>query len=198
MKKIGTGDPFLDKLVVVAAILLFFGTASVMSYHAPVMLNQIIGADVSFIFGWVSALCVEAGALRLHFNKAAQNSPAAHWVKWILLGVSGLCQVYNGEMIRGELSQMSETLKLVFTWLVPNIPLLFIVLQFWIGHLPEEGDEQPKTGLKNRLPNWRRIWEGDKNTVLSNEQVVGQPEKIFDLPKSDNGEHEKDFTTRQR
>lgn len=196
MTKIGTGDPFLDRLVVIAAILLFSATASVMSYHAPDMLNQIIGADVSYVFGIVSALCVEAGALRLHFNKRAQKVPAAHWVKWILLAVSGLCQVYNGEIETGNISNMSETLKLMFTWLVPNIPLLFIVLQFWVGHLPDEDEEvaearQPQVGLKKRLS---RLWNGDKeNTVLP--PIV---QTNIDPEERANGEVKESFTSRQR
>lgn len=174
--KNGSGDKTLDNLVIIMAIVLFFGTAQVMSTHSPALLNDILGFDASYIFGAISATCVEVGALRLHFNPYAKKNATAQWVKWILLAVSGLCQIYNAAIETGTLAELSETLKIGFTWLVPNIPLLFIVLNFWIGRLTDEA--QPFKGIKNMLPDWHTLWEGEgqNDNVLTPENDALQPE----------------------
>lgn len=188
----GSGDKTLDNLVVIMAIVLFFGTAQVMSTHAPQLVSDLVGFDASYIFGVISAVCVEWGALRLHFNPYARKNGTAKWVKWILLGMSGLCQVYNAAIETGTMSSLSETLKIGFTWVVPNIPLIFIVLMFWIGSL---SPVRPKsilervtdTGLYNMLPKWEEILNGKQNTRVSS-KVVEQIEEILNEPEtSDNG-----------
>jgi len=167
----GSGDKALDNLVIIMAVVLFFGTAQVMSTHAPKIISDVLGFDASYLFGVVCATCVEWGALRLHFNPAAQRNVTAKVVKWILLFVSGLCQVYNAAIATGTLSQLSETLKIGFTWLVPNIPLMFIVLMFWIGSLTDRKqptllDKVTDKGLTNMLPKMGDILYG-KHRVSS-------------------------------
>lgn len=179
----GSGDKTLDNLVVIMAIVLFFGTAQVASTHAPQMISDILGFDASYIFGAISAICVEWGALRLHFNPYARNNPTAKWVKWILLGMSGLAQIYNAAIETGNMAFLSETLKLGFTFVVPNIPLIFIVLMFWIGSLspvkPKSLLERiTETGLYNMLPKWDEILNGKENTGVS-QDVVRQIEEIL-------------------
>jgi hypothetical protein len=179
----GSGDKTLDNLVVIMAIVLFFGTAQVMSTHAPQLVSDLLGFDASYIFGVISAVCVEWGALRLHFNRYARNNNTAKAVKWILLGMSGLCQVYNAAIETGTMSSLSETLKIGFTWVVPNIPLIFIILMFWIGSL---SPVRPKTilehitetGIYNMLPKMQEILYGKGNTRVS-PKVVEQLEEIL-------------------
>lgn len=189
----GSGDPTLDNLVIVMAIVLFFGTAQVASTHAPQMVSDVLGFNADYIFGVVSAVCVEWGALRLHFNPYARNNSTARWVKWILLGMSGLAQIYNAAIETGQLSSLSETLKIGFQFVVPNIPLIFIVLMFWIGSLspvkPKSVIERvTERGLHNMIPKWEDIWEGRKNTRVSDE-VVRQFEQVEEpeLEASGNG-----------
>jgi hypothetical protein len=170
----GSGDKTLDNLVIIMAGILFFGTAQVMSTHAPRLVSDIVGFDARYLFGVIAAICVEWGALRLHFNPYAQANPTAKWVKWILLGLSGLCQVYNAALETGNMASLSETLKIGFTWVVPNIPLLFIVLMFWIGtlgHGKRVGmiERITNTGIKHMLPSLRDVWEG-KHGANSTEQ----------------------------
>jgi hypothetical protein len=183
----GSGDKTLDNLVVIMAIVLFFGTAQVASTHAPQMISDILGFDASYIFGAISAICVEWGALRLHFNPYARNNSTAKWVKWILLGMSGLAQIYNAAIETGNMAFLSETLKLGFTFVVPNIPLIFIVLMFWIGSL---SPVKPKSilervseiGLYNMLPKIDEILHGKENTRVS-PKVVEQIEEILSEPE---------------
>lgn len=163
----GSGDVTLDRLVVIMACILFFGTAQVMSTHAPKIISDVIGFDASYIFGVISAICVEWGALRLHFNAFARHNNTAVYVKWILLSISGLCQIYNAALQTGTMSELSETLKIGFVWVVPNIPLLFIVLMFWIGTLSDIKQVSivervaKQGGLKHILaPKWNEFWNG--------------------------------------
>jgi hypothetical protein len=184
----GSGDNTLDALVVVMAIVLFFGTASVASTHAPQMVSDVLGFNADYLFGVVSAVCVEWGALRLHFNRHARNNPTARWVKWILLGMSGLAQIYNAAIETGQLASLSETLKMGFTFVVPNIPLVFIILMFWIGTL---SPEKPKSiiervsekGLYNMLPKKEHLLYGKGNTRVSS-KVVEQLEEILEEPEN--------------
>lgn len=202
-QKSGTGDSFANIAVVVLAILLFGRTADVLRYFSPQIFNEIVGQDVSTIYGMVCAFFVEGVAITYHFNPRAREYTPAVIVKWILLGISGICQVFDGKIIIGTLSQMNDFQRLSFEIGVPLLPLILLVLIFSVGHLPDnQAANAPKTwrGLKNMLPDPRRIWEGDElsdnkeNTVFSSHPNPAVPP----APKSDNGEHELDFPSRQR
>src|SRR5262245_46921777 len=111
--KLGSGDKVLDWGVVVAALILFAKTADVLSFFSPAILNDILGFDVSLIYGIVCATLVEGLALALHFNRRAALSSSAQVVMWVLVAISGLCQVYDGFITTGSMAQMSDTMKAV-------------------------------------------------------------------------------------
>jgi hypothetical protein len=155
------GNGFLDFAVVGAAIMLYVRTAEVLSYFSPIALNKIVGFDVSFIYGNASAIFIEGVILFLHFSSRAKGHTPAEVVKWSLLAISGICQIYDGFLITDSLAQQSDTLKFVFQYGVPILPLLIVVMILWIGQLPESQQQRkPFIGLKN-IPNslsW--IWDG--------------------------------------
>src|SRR5690242_8559864 len=103
-KKYGTGDTFTDWAVVILSILLFTRTADVLSYFSPDILNELTGWDVSWAYGLVTAFFVEGVALAFHFNRRAIHHTPAQIVKWILLAISGICQVFDGSLILGTMN----------------------------------------------------------------------------------------------
>lgn len=159
----GSGDKWLDFAAYVLAAILFLKTADVLSYFAPQILNLILGFDVAFIYGSVCAVLVEGAALALHFNSRARLSSAAQIVKWILLGISGACQVFDGFITAGNVAQMSDTLKFGLSYGVPLIPLAVLVMLFTIGKLPEDGTPQKQwKGLRNIVrPAWEKLMNGE-------------------------------------
>lgn len=165
--KNGSGDSFSDWAVVILSILLFTRTADVLRYFSPKILDELAGTDVSWAYGIITAFFIEGVALAYHFNRKAQNYAPAKIVKWILLGISGVCQVFDGHIITGTLAQMSEAQKLIFQVGVPLLPLFVIVLLFGVGHLPET-EPTPFKGIKHMFPDFHRLWEGEQqSTVLT-------------------------------
>lgn len=175
-KKSGSGDKMLDWVVILSALILYAKTADVLSFFSPTILNDILGFDVSFVYGMVTAALVEGLALTLHFNKRAKLSSAAQIVKWIALGISGLCQVFDGFITTETTANMSETLKFALAYGVPLIPLLIVVMVFSIGHLPEDDEVRPFKGLKNILvPNFSRFWNGEGEQNFVSPSAVSNP-----------------------
>lgn len=181
-KKYGTGDGFTDWAIVILSLILFARTADVLSYFSPPLLNDLIGWDVAWIYGMVTAFFVEGVALAFHFNHRAKNHVPAQIAKWILLAVSGACQVFDGNIILGTLSQMPEAQRMGFQVGVPLLPLFVVVLLFFVGHLPDgevQVVRQPRVGLKTRLDN---LWYGDReNTRVS--VKIGEPKFVPDEPE---------------
>jgi hypothetical protein len=159
----GSGDKILDWAVIIAALMLFLKTADVLSYFAPTNLNFIVGMDVSWLYGGVSALLVEGAALALHFNGRAKLSAIAQIVKWTLMAISASCQVYDGFITTNTAANMSDPLKLGLQYGVPLIPLVIMVLLFAVGRLPEDGVQPaPFRGIRNTVgPSLNRLWHGD-------------------------------------
>lgn len=161
--KNGSGDAVLDWVVIVAAFLLFFRTADILSYFAPSNLNDLFGFDVSLIYGAVCALLVEGAMLALHFNKRASIHTPAQVVKWALFVISGVCQVFDGFVITDTLAQQTDTMKAIFSYGVPLVPLLVVGMVVKIGHLPElDGtyERKPFIGLKAM---WNNLINGEQN-----------------------------------
>lgn len=188
MNKRGSNG-FVDAAVVVLAILLFFRTADVLTYFAPPFLNGLVGQDVSWLYAGVMAFFVEGVALAFHFDPRAHNHTPAIIVKWVLLGISALCQVFDGNIVTNRINEMSGPMRLAFEWGVPLLPIIVVVLLFFVGKLPDDSSPRPVVGLKNRLPNFNRMWNGDpvENSVFS-PKVVEQLEKISESSKNPNGE----------
>lgn len=170
--KIGSGDKVLDWVMILAALVMFIKTADVLGYFAPVALNGIFGFDVGYLYGAVNALFVEATMLALHFNRKAHSYTPAKIAKWILLAISAVCQVFDGFIATNTLAQQSDELKFLFQYGVPSITTLVIIMILAIGKLPDDGKTAAHVGLKNRLPNWNRIWNGDEVTVPEQEEVI--------------------------
>lgn len=168
---------FVDAAVVILAILLFFRTADVLTHFAPPLASQILGADASWLYAILMAFWIEGVALAFHFDKRAHNHAPANITKWILLGISALCQVYDGQIVTDSISQMSGPMKIGFQWGVPLLPIFVVVLLFWVGKLPEDGgdgrnwlDRLQDRGIKGRLPDPKAIWKG-RDEVPASEVV---------------------------
>lgn len=174
MSKNGSGDKILDWIVIIGALIMFIKTADVLSYFAPTNLNAIIGLDVSVIYGGISATLVEGAALALHFNSRAKLSVAAQVAKWTLMGISALCQVFDGYIATGSAAQMSDTLKFGLQFGVPLVPLIVIILLFAVGRLPDDGSERtPFVGIRNIVgPFLNRLWNGDAGAVSVGKTVT--------------------------
>jgi hypothetical protein len=139
----------------------------VLSYFAPTNLNEMIGLDVSLVYGGISAMLVEGAALALHFNSRARLSPTAQIVKWVLLAISALCQVFDGYIATGNAAQMSDTMKVGLQFGVPLVPLIVIILLFAVGRLPEDGTtRRPFPGIRHIAgPALNKFWHGDGKAV---------------------------------
>lgn len=163
MKQSGSGDKIIDAGVVIAAIFLFFKTSDVLAYFAPKSLSDIIGMDIGWLYGLLSALLVEGLALTLHFNHRARLSPSAQAVKWTLLAISGACQVFDGFITQNAVAQMSEALRFTLAYGVPLIPLIIMVMIFGIGKLPEldqYGQVKEEAGFAGVVPTFRKLIYG--------------------------------------
>jgi hypothetical protein len=204
MNKTGTGNKGLDWFFVMGMLAAFPKTADLLSIFSPQILNDIFGMDMRLPYGMFCAAMVEGTVLFLHFDRRAHRVASAQTVKWILTGISGLCQVFDGYVTTDTISQMSGTLKLVLTFGIPALPLFISILIAMIGALPE-GDEpvrsNPRVGLKNSL---KALWEGEKeNTEFSRAEHpsihIGQPMFVPDEQENKNGKEPAaaNFTNRQ-
>ena len=151
----------LGWFIIACALLLAPKTAQVLSYYAPKWLSDVTGFDVSLIFGIVSTVIVEGLILVLHFHPSAKDSAEAQIVKWITIGISGSCQIFSAYITTGNEAQMSDTLKAILIWGVPEIPLICMILLAWIGVLPETGQRKPWRGLKHSLDGLQTFWHGE-------------------------------------
>lgn len=177
-------DGFLNFAVVGAAIVLFPRTADIMSYFSPQILSDIIGFDVSLVYGLATALMVEGLALALHFNRQAAFSATAQWVKWSLIVISGICQVFDGYIITDTLANQSDTIKAVFQYGVPLVPLLIMIMVFGIGRLPESNEpKKPFVGIKNIPAQFSWIWDGPNGPSPKRQPVMQTNESKTDSPK---------------
>ena len=174
--KTGTGNKGLDWIIVAGMIAAYPKTADLLSLFSPQILNDIVGFDVSLPYGLFCAAMVEGTILFLHFDRRAHRVGSAQAVKWILIFVSFMCQVFDGYITTDSVGQMSDAMKLVLTFGIPTLPLIIAVMVASIGALPD-GDEivrQQRVGLKTRLDN---LWYGE-NTRVS--MKVGQPKFVPD------------------
>lgn len=190
MRKQSSGSAILDWAVIIAAVALFTKTADVLAYFAPTNINDFFGSDMSIWYGLLTALLVEGVALALHFHPRARHYVPAEVVKWFLLiVVSGSCQIFDGYLVQRTQSQMSEPMKQVLSYGVPLIPLLLVVFIFWIGKLPDldhdgipdawEHHEQPvsRRPAQKQFPGiaptitktWNKVWKGQYDQTVSEE-----------------------------
>ena len=167
MNKTGTGNKGLDWVIILGMVAAYPKTADVLSMFSPRILNDIFGFDMSLPYGLFCAAMVEGTILFLHFDRRAHRSGTAQGVKWILIGVSFICQVFNGFITTDSVAQMTPALKLVLTFGIPALPLIIAVMIAAIGALPEIDGPVTHVGLKYRLPDVKKIWYGDKNTEFS-------------------------------
>lgn len=194
MSKTGTGNKGLDWVIILGMIAAYPKTADLLSYFSPGILSDIFGTDMSLLYGMFCALMVEGTILFLHFDRRAHRSGVAQGVKWILIAVSFMCQVFDGFVTSDTVSQMTPVLKFVLTYGIPALPLIIATMIAAIGALPDEDQTVAHVGLKNRLPNFKRIWNGDENTELSpspSEVVQTELEDAPEIVKSPNGKKEK-------
>lgn len=188
-KQIGSGIRFADWAVVVLAIILFFKTAEVLAYFAPQSLNDLVGTNVSWLYGFVTAFFVEGVALAYHFYPGARVYTPAIVVKWMLIAISGICQVFDARIVTESLSQMTDAQKMFFEYGIPLLPWFVLILLFFVGEIPHAGTYK-RRGLKNMLPDWKGIWEGDKNTEFlpsPSEVVQTELEDVPDIVAKPNG-----------
>jgi hypothetical protein len=106
--------------IVVAAAMLFFKTAEVMSIFAP---DTVFGyTGLQDMYGFVTALLVEGMCLALHFIPEMKINFPAQVFKWFLFAVSGFCQVVDGFIIQNTLANQPDSIKFLVEWGVPLIP----------------------------------------------------------------------------
>lgn len=174
VSKTGSGNKGLDWVIILGMIAAYPKTADLLSYFSPQILDDIFGMDMSLAYGMFCALMVEGTILFLHFDRRAHRSDTAKVVKWILIAISFLCQIFDGFISTDSVAQMSPMLKLVLTYGIPALPLIIAVMISAIGALPEEDGVTQHVGLKQRLGGLspKRLWYGDENTVVSASQVV--------------------------
>lgn len=185
--KHGSGDRILDLGVVLAALYLYAKTADVLAYFSPKNLNDLAGQDVSLWYGLFSAALVELLALTLHFNPRTRHSGTAQFTMWMLLGISGLCQIYDGFLVQDAVQQMSMPMKQLMSYGVPLIPLFIMVMIFAIGQLPDLNENgipdilersQPvsrRPVSSKRFPGfapmftkaWNTVWKGENEPAVS-------------------------------
>lgn len=190
--KTGSGVKFADWAVVILAGLLYFKTAEVLSYFSPKNINDIIGMNVSWLYGYVTAFFVEGVAIAYHFYPGARVHTPAIIVKWILIILSGICQVFDGKIVTEAIASMPDQQKFFFEYGLPLLPWFVLILLIAVGEIPNDPHVHSKywRGLKHLFPDPKRIWEGDptENTEFS-PKVVEQLEKISDPAKPNpNGE----------
>jgi hypothetical protein len=183
--KTGTGNKGLDWIIIAGMIAAYPKTADLLSLFSPQILNDIVGFDVSLPYGLFCAAMVEGTILFLHFDRRAHVVTNAQIVKWLLIFISFLCQVFDGYVTTDQVSQMSDSLKLVLTFGIPTLPLIIAVMVASIGALPEYNQEQkivrqPRVGLKTRLEN---IWLGENTRVSP--KIVEQIEEILNEPEQE-------------
>lgn len=197
--KTGSGNKGLDWIIVAGMIAAFPKTADLLSYWSPLWLNEMFGFNVKLFYGAFCAAMVEGTILFLHFDRRAHRLASAQTVKWILLAVSFACQIFDGFVNTETASQMSDSMKAILTYGVPALPLIIAVIVSTI-ELPAEGERKPRVGLKNRLPNLREIWEGEKVEEPKEESTVlpTVKEVVRQVKPSDNGvKPEEDFISRR-
>jgi TM2 domain-containing membrane protein YozV len=177
------GIGMLGWIVILSAFLLYFKTADVLMLFAPPSLNMMLGMNVDWLYGYFNAALVEGLALTLHFHPRAKLSTAAQVVKWITLGISGLCQIYDGQVVTNSIANMSDPLKLGFSYGVPLIPLFIVIMIFAIGKLPDAGVRRPFIGFKHMFkPAFKKLWEGDSSVPASYQlqtQELPSPEPML-------------------
>jgi hypothetical protein len=175
--KTGSGNKGLDWVFILGAIAAYPKTADLLSLFSPQILNDIFGMDMSLPYGGFCALLVEGVILFLHFDRRAYYVPMAQAVKWIMFGISFLCNVFDGFVTTNSVQQMSPFLKFILAYGVPTLPLIIAALVAMIGPLPEDGQSvsQPNIGMKTRLNNF---WHGENTRVSP--KVVRQIEEILE------------------
>lgn len=195
--KSGSGNKGLDWVIIMGMIAAFPKTADLLSFWTPGWLNLLFGMDMSWYYGAFCAAMVEGTILFLHFDRRAHIAQSAQAVKWILIGVSFACQVFDSQITSNTLSQMPDTMKAALTYIIPALPLIIAVMVASIGALPDveqEGEKRvevrkPRVGIKTRLDN---LWYGE------NTGVSVAPAERREIVKPKNGEHPaEDFTSRQ-
>ena len=136
----------------------------------------------------MTAALVEIAALALHFNRRAALSGTAQFVKWTLLSISGACQVLDGFLITDTLTHQSDTIKVVFQYGVPLVPLLVVVLIFSIGHLPETNEPKREfrfVGLRHIPDKLSWIWNGTGVRITKPQAMANVNQSVVHLPKLD-------------
>jgi hypothetical protein len=158
-----TRDKILDWIIIIAALVLFPKTADLMSYFAPTNVAFILGMDVSWLYGMVSASLVEGALLALHFNPRARIHTPAKIVMWLLVAMSGAAQVLDGFISTGNEANMSDPMKFGLQFGVPLVPLIVLIMIVAIGDFPDGGvAKAPFKGVKNIVgPAWDRFLNGD-------------------------------------
>lgn len=196
--KTGSGNKGLDWVMIMGMIAAFPKTADLLSFWTPRWLNDLFGMDMSWYYGAFCAAMVEGTILFLHFDRRAHGVTSAQAVKWILIGVSFVCQIFDSQVTANTLSQMPDTMKVALTYIIPALPLIIAVMVASIGALPEVDDSvaairHPHVGWKTRLDNF---WYGDReNTRVS--VKIGEPKFVPDEPKPEPSGNGSNPTNRQ-
>lgn len=122
---------FVENLVFfIAAVVLFFKTAELLSLFAP---KSIFGYEgLQSLYGVICALLVEGLLAATKWSLDKSDNPMAWAYKIVLLVVTFLisasAQVVDGFMIRDTLSTQPPVIQMLIQWGVPLVPSLILAL----------------------------------------------------------------------
>jgi hypothetical protein len=152
-------DGVLGLSMFVAAAMLYFKTAQVMTVFAPSTMFGYTGLEV--LFGNISALLVEGIIVALHFIPSVQNDSAKVF-KWFLFAISGFCQVVDGFVVQNTLAQQPESIQFVVSWGVPLIPTVIFLGLLVIGanHGETAHIRKASKPFKGVRTMWREFLDG--------------------------------------
>jgi hypothetical protein len=178
-------DGVLGLAMFVAAIMLYFKTAQVMTVFAPSTMFGYTGLEV--LFGNVSALLVEGIILALHFIPSMQNDSAKVF-KWFLFSISAFCQVVDGFVVQNTLSQQPESIRFLVSWGVPLIPTLIFLglLIIGVNHGKAENRvRKPSKPFKGVRTMWREFIDGSNGKSVPENPVYASEDnqEKLDEPK---------------
>lgn len=163
---------FINAAVVVAAGMLYFKTAEVMTALAPVTLIGQTGLAV--LYGTVVALLIEGVTLALHFLKRYTDYQRAEYYKWFLFGISTFCQFLDTALVKDTANQTQT--EAFFAWAALGIlPAIFFGL-LWVraGGKTVSRTKKPFKGVRRA---WKELMDGEENTVYSTDTEVVQTTK---------------------
>jgi len=151
---------FINAAVVVAAAILYFKTAEVMTALAP---KTLIGqTGLSVLYGTATASLIEGVTLALHFLRRYAGNERAEYYKWFLFGVSTFCQFLDTSLVKDTTNQTQT--EAFFAWVALGImPAIFFGL-LWVKGANTSTGKAPRRQWNGLIPSFKNLLYGSGNT----------------------------------